>query len=383
MIIQCDGYFSINLTKFKKLKSEFSEHAESYGFSKSSSSNLLINDDTLLFANSTIAGFKEYLTTDSLPDDGFYIIQDCIRNHNLKVIRDKSDSLDYMSCFTQVGLLGGKKSFSRILDFSLSFLTHKLGVPYKNILFKTSSELIFFQNKLISYGGLNISIDCQSDEYYKWNYGLKNIYGRGITIAIYNKLTSSFEDVGNIIEICKDDCIIGYEFGFGIETLISRCDGLGSPFDSSIVSSFFIGLDPIWKNKFLDSLMLTTLLISLGCKIGRGKRNAILRHSINDLCYLVHVLELDLNYVIIVSKWYSLQMKLPDDMIEKIIRNHFGLINDKVILAEKYIHYTIKNRNDIESFYRYCQNKLGFIMEFIDEISILSTQIKNIRKGSV
>ena len=68
---------------------------------------------------------------------------------------------------------------------------------------------------------LEVSSDSNPGIYYDWQYGLDHIKGKGATFMLRQE-NGSLKEIGQLIEIYSGENILGYEFGFGLETFTSR-----------------------------------------------------------------------------------------------------------------------------------------------------------------
>jgi alanyl-tRNA synthetase len=172
-----------------------------------------IFDKTIAFTNATIVPLKIYFTK-SYKQPGFVVYQPCLRLRN--IVSDNFDG-PFTSFFRMVSILVHPNvKLSKIQEEISEYLKNILGVP--------SDKIIIHSNKLM--GDLignwsekyEVIYDKFDGKFYKWDYGLDSIKGRGVTFFI--KLENESRELGNFVEITKNGKIIGYEFGFGIESCI-------------------------------------------------------------------------------------------------------------------------------------------------------------------
>lgn len=356
---------SLMVNRLVKLKEDFRKLAKSMGFEVGTPADLLIEDDTLLFANSTISGFKQELQQGTLPSNGYHISQNCIRNQNFRAIRDQSTQLQYMSCFTQMGLLGDKNSLEKITEFAWIFLNQARNIPAQRILFKTSKQLRFFDVGKLESWGVAFEQDKQPPSYYQWQYGIKGIFGQGLTIAIYNGVSNTFEDIGNIIEISNEQGVIGYEFGFGLETYIAREKELASPFEAAVPLPFLVDIEPLMRDKLLDSMMISAILCALDIVEGSGKRASIYKRALNDMCYLAVLSDVSISTLIEAAREYVRYMQLPELNIARKLQSKYQSIIDKISKACDYFDYALHWKMDYMVVEQYCVQKLGIASQYI------------------
>ena len=364
-----------------QLKKAFEKRAIAFQFVTKEPVPFITGDSTLLFTNSTIVGLKNKIIKREVDSPGYSIIQPCIRNQNLKSIRLENENLEYMSCFIQAGILSHKRGLDNLLMFINDFLTVDMGLTEHDLIFKTSKKIQSINDSLSSIG-LNISqckveMNTQPSGYYEWSYGLRDIKGIGATIAVRNRNLSQFLDIGNIIEIYDGEEILGYEFGFGIETLLSRVCSAPTPFECSFLFKDYQDVPKRWIYKFLDSLMVSSLLSSLDCNRETGKRASILRHAINDLCYLAQIVGVDIDKVRSSCELYSHYMLGVNDFPSNYLQESFKKIDRKIGLATEYARYCLRHKRGTAQFDEYCRSN-GICLEFIrfiDPISELYDEI--------
>jgi hypothetical protein len=356
-----------NKRELDTLIAHFTAVASEFGFIQAPPTPLLSDDETLLFANSTIAGYKQHLVEGQLPSPGFSIVQECIRNQNLKSIRNWDEELEYMSCFTQLGVLGCPKSLPRILEFITFYLASISN--RQHLLCRVSRSLALYEPVVRNVDAWQIEIDGRSPGYYHWQYGLKGVKGEGVTFAILDQELGGYRDIGNLIEISDSTGVQGYEFGFGAETLDSRLRGLESPFESCLLLDYLdIKNEPFLKRKVLDSLMLAATLCAIGVDETTLKRASILRRVMNDLFYLTYLCQLEPQSILAIGREY-LQVK---GMVERHFIRTFATFERRVGLkinrARQYIDYTTMHDKSWDRARRHCVERIGIPTVYFEKI---------------
>jgi hypothetical protein len=227
------------------------EVMERYGMKKHDPEPLISQeDDSLLFTNSTIVPLKSKLGPDHLLGGGYFLLQNCLRLQVLKtLIENESTPIKYVSCFKMLGSLVDRNSLDCAIDATLEFL-HTIAELPKN-------ELIVWVHKGTEANWKNIffsrNINVENVHPYSWKYGMADVYGAGITIARRYPDGSS-KSFGNLVAIYRRNDLIGYEFGFGIESLIGRAMFCDSAFSGSIQLSV-TGLEPNQLNYKIANLI--------------------------------------------------------------------------------------------------------------------------------
>lgn len=348
----------------------FCHKAELDGMRKGIPAKLLIDDQTLLFANSTIAGFKDAVLSQALPEKTIYIIQECIRANNLKTYSDPSEELKYMSVFSQLGLLGDENSLVSMLDFIKTFFFDGLMVPESAFRIRTSSSIKW--NRLIEneFSSACFELNSRDESYYNWSYGVAGLSGVGATIAIYNDINDEFQDIGNIIQLNLNKETVGFEFGFGLETLLARLNYFDSPFEYTI--SEMGGDHSLISNnrKLLDSLMVSVYLLHLGVCEGRSKRSSVLRGALNSLMYQCIINAVSLNSILNITKRYLSTRELQNlhntDFVSGLSRA-YDRVYEKYKKLVDYIRYSKRHNKSSDSIFKYGTKKLALPVWFITE----------------
>ncbi len=349
------------------LTAHFTAMASKFGFIHAPPAPLLSDDETLLFANSTIAGYKQHLIEGRLPFPGFSIVQGCIRNQNLKSIRNWGEELEYMSCFTQLGVLGCPKSLPQFLDF----ITHYLSSISNrgHLLCRVSRTLALYEPVTRNVDAWQIETDGRSPDYYHWQYGLEGVKGEGVTFAIRDQGRGGYRDVGNFIEISSGDGVLGYEFGFGGETLHSRLRGLDSPFESCLLQGYLdIRDEPFLKRKILDSLMLAATLCAIGVDEKTLKRASILRRAMNDLFYLTYLCQLEPQLILAIGREYLQVKGMAERHFIQTFTTFERRVNVKINQARQYIDYAKMHDKSWDRARRHCIERIGIPAVYFEKI---------------
>lgn len=351
----------------------FCSTAQLFGMGQGVPAKLLIDDKTLFFANSTIAGFKDAILSEAFPKKPIYIIQECIRSNNLKIYDDSNEDLEYMSVFSQLGLLGDKNSLISILGFIKTFFVECLMVPESVLKIRTSSSIEWNSSMENEFALDSFELNSRDESYYNWSYGIAGLSGRGATIALYNDINGEFQDIGNIIQLNLNNEIVGFEFGFGLETLLARLNFFQSPFEYTISEMGCNHSQVPTNRKFLDSLMVSVYLLHLGVYEGRGKRSSVLRRSINHLMYQCIINDISYRSIINISKKYFSTRKIPSshntDFVPGLYRA-YEKVYEKYKKLVDYIRYSKLHNKTNDSIFKYGKEKLALPAWFITEIIV-------------
>lgn len=139
---------------------------------------------------------------------------------------------------------------------------------------------------------------------------MPGVSGVGVTFAIVQSNGMSM-DIGNIVEVQLNDRTLGYEFGFGVETFISRKLNLQSPFRASLI------VEPI-KNasssdeQVRDLLAASLAMVQAGVQPGSGRQASVLRKSMRSAVSIGRKIGLSFEELAIWLKNYSLHAPQSD-----------------------------------------------------------------------
>lgn len=240
-------------------------------------------DDSTLFTGSTISTFK-YLLKSNEKNYRYFTRQKCLRTHNSKLLL-KGEYAKWSSLFESVGAICSidyqREIVSSTLDFAKKLKQLK-GIDYR---FNISSLDIDLQRLLISCDkNVPLHFDSQPESYYRHVFGMENVSGRNCNLAVSID-GREFNDIGNLIIIEHFSEKIALESAFGIETIVTRVNGL----DSSILA-----LPPCMDVEYPDSNMLLLIdalvsciaILSMNIKPVATNRGRVLRRYLQGLSYL-------------------------------------------------------------------------------------------------
>lgn len=203
-------------------------------------------DTTLTYTNSTIVPLKAELLK-GIKGKGFVLLQPCLRLKNLK--RNNFDSA-FTSYFRMVGVLSSPQL--RISDQAENIKDYFI----KNLSIKPNEITIHYNDETFELAkhfskDFKFESNSFSAKFYNWKYGIENVAGLGITFFIEKNKTT--RELGNFIEIRKESKIIGYEFGFGIETCYGILNGIPDNFLTLFNSN---------ENKKINDLFIALCVIT-------------------------------------------------------------------------------------------------------------------------
>ncbi len=310
----------------------FSEVFKSNGYIEHEPHKSLVSDvdHSVRFIGSTTNVFKKYLkeSEDKLPENGYFLVQKCLRTRNTNTLFDDNVIPEWSSYFTAMGAMAPADNLAKLSEATMKFLS-ELKIESNRIKINVSSkdaDLVECLRKLKEKFEFTIAIDgVENQEYYRHKYGEENIIGRNFNISIKNQKTHQYNDIGNIIIIEKENVPTAVEMGIGVGTLISKKFNLGTSIEASPISKI-IRYKPDLTAKFSDAL--STSVVMLREKITPGSRDKarLLRTNLLALTYFKHKLEIEFE-----------QIKKYIDDYEK---DEFGEVTN---ISDQVMEYLIEN----------------------------------------
>ncbi len=200
-----------------------------YGFIQHQSEPLIPTvDSSILFTNSTIVPLKEKFLDGNYTGNGYFLLQNCLRLQTLKTIENADVRLKHVSCFKMLGTLVPKSNLGLAVDAMLEFLFNIVRISRNQLVVLIPSNAKFLEEIF-----LDKDISVQSSAFYEWKYGMKDVKGLGVALAV-RLPNNSIARIGNFVAMYQEDKIMAYEFGFGIEPLVGKVMLSRTPFDGSI-----------------------------------------------------------------------------------------------------------------------------------------------------
>lgn len=247
--------------------------------------SLLPHEDTsVIFTGATITALKRQLQEGIRPP-GYCLVQKCLRVKRLEQMYDLSVYPDWTHYFTMCGILAAPDRREEVIEEAYQLLTQRLGLMPENVLILASSQDRDLFGPL-SIRGITVQEDTESLTYYRWTYGMPNIYGRGITFLLRHDGQDAYRELGNIISVeDSDGKVKAYEFGFGLESLLSKMHGHKKPIEVSMISAV-VPYREGPQETFLDTLVAAVVIYHHDVEPGRGKGKHILKKLVKGLSYI-------------------------------------------------------------------------------------------------
>jgi hypothetical protein len=276
---------------------QFLQFYKERGYQLLLSASLLPEDDeSVLFTGATITPLKKFLKEGILPP-GICMVQKCLRTKRLDEMTDMSKIPDWTHYFTMCGILSAPERLEEVSGEAYELWIKRLGINPDNLLLEASSADSDLSRFWISRG-VPAEVDQKPQTYYRWRYGMPGIHGRGINFLLrFNKEDAHYRDLGNVISVEDNNGrVIAYEFGFGLESLISKIYGFKKPMEASLVSSVIPYVEGP-QEKIIDVLMAAVVIYHHGIEPGRGKEKHVLKKLVKGLSYLRRKMNLSLDQI--------------------------------------------------------------------------------------
>ncbi len=260
--------------------SEFARHFSQLGYYEQTPVQISSKaDPTVRLIGAPISVLKPYIAQErTLVGGGVYLIQDCIRTHNVYNLSETKLDPEYGSFFKGMCALSRYDRLGAVACNAVSYFTDYLGVSPEDIEANVSSSNADLVDVIRDIEIGNINIDSKKLSYYQHTYGMDGVRGYNLNLAIKNPHNDSFKDVGNIIAIENKTGPIAVEFAIGDTTTYGQLLGL-----NHILESYGINLEkycsePRFSRRLLDTVMTSTVLYAEGLRpAGTDNRARLLR----------------------------------------------------------------------------------------------------------
>lgn len=273
---------------------QFSQLYSELGYQSVPPEGLLPTEDTtVIFTGATITPLKKFLFEGITPP-GYFIVQKCLRTQGTNAICDLNVIPSGMNYFTMCGILASPERREEVANEGYDLLVNRFGIPKKNLLIQATSS-----DKNLSQPwkdkGIIVEEDKQPEDSYRWRYGIPDAYGRGINIFLRFNNNDAFREIGNQISIHDGTGrIIGYEFGFGLESLLAKMNGFKKSTEANTVSAA-IPYEEGVREKLVNALATCVVLYHHGINPGKGKERYILKKYVKGLSFLRRQLDVSID----------------------------------------------------------------------------------------
>lgn len=288
---------SINLL-YSETINTFSKTFKSEGYIEHEPCQSLISDTdhSVRFIGSTTNVFKKYLKENNLiPENGYFLIQKCLRTRNTNTLFDDSIIPEWSSYFTAMGAMAPSDNLDKLSETTMKFLSESK-IEANRIKINVSSrdiDLLECIKRLKKNFEFTVGIDeINNPDYYRHKYGEENLVGRNFNISIKNQKNNEYKDIGNIILIEKDGIPTAVEMGIGVGTLISKKFDLHNSIEASPISKV-IKYKPDLTSKFSDALSVSVVMLREKIVPGSRDKARLLRTNLLALTYFKHKLGIE------------------------------------------------------------------------------------------
>lgn len=243
-------------------------------------------DKTVRFIGSHISVLKPYILNGSIPDEGYFIRQNCLRTRNAKHFFDNDYYPAWGSYFPSFGIVLKPEMLEDGCKNILDFFKEKLNIRKEDILIRVSSkdtDLLEISLKLLGKKG--VEKDSNENGYYRHKYGIEGVWGRSFNIALRDKGLNTFFDIGNVIVIENEDKELAVEIALGVSVILKQLYSL-----EHVHSCYPLPIiecrDKNILRKVEDAIIVSVVLYKEGLRPNsRSNRNRILKKYVNFLSY--------------------------------------------------------------------------------------------------
>lgn len=311
-----------------RVKHTFFTYFHNQGYKLCPESNLITEDDSILFTNATIIPWKKYISGKSILQQNEFMKQACLRLHVLNdsfVKGAVSETVPerFLGYFNMLGLISGEEQ-EEILPFQiLDLLIEKYKIPKGEIKVFASNDQEFIS---CLEKEIEIEYNSKNPSFYNWDYCIDGVSGKGATFSLLQK-NEEFKEIGQLVQIKNGNGSSFYEFGFGIETFLARSKKEDTYNSWSITSC----VPKEYKFKLLLDLFScfgATCIIPLELRNKRHKR------EIRRISRRVAKLE----------KLINIPNELTEDIIDNFIKLEFNItgIRDSMVIELQNARESVK-----------------------------------------
>ncbi len=296
-------------------------------------------DKSVRFIGSHISVFKKDLLEHNIPNEGFVIVQPCIRTWNQKKLFDDNYFPFWGSYFPSLGVVKGPGETENVSIEIFDFFIKFLKIPMHDLQIRVNSSDKDFLHVCRQYFQEDqIEIDTFDYEYYRHKYGIKDIVGRNFNIAIRDVNKNQFVDIGNVISIDRSDENLGVEVALGATTILKEL--LRVDHVNDFLTIYGISGDERLKRKIEDSISVSVVLINEGLKPSSSSNaGRILRSYVNSLSYYRAKLGISMRELRLILRGFEVvevvdNHNCTDLIIEYLIKYEKRLSNEDPISKE-------------------------------------------------
>lgn len=271
----------------------FSDFYRDHGYHEVHPLPLLTEQDrSVVFTGASISALKPVLRDGSYPEQmpGYYVAQPCLRVHAYKYLFD-NDWIPYgQSYFSMATNLSRPGRFHEVLDEAMRFTIDHMGVSRHRIKILTSKSYHYLDD-IQTEEDVSVDYDTRDPGYYTWEYGMDDVWGEGVTIAVYNESTKKWMEVGNVVVIYDEDGEeMGVEFGYGYEYFLTAALSVENPLKLSRAFDLFEFTDVGLRNKYYSYIEIAMQMKLAGAQVGNKGPDHIYKQHLKALQYMAESL---------------------------------------------------------------------------------------------
>jgi hypothetical protein len=286
----------VGLSECERVTEQFTEQFQELGYQRHQPVDITSGiDPSVRLIGAPISVLKPYLGQELSLQDGIYIVQNCIRTHNLKNLFEIDEPQEYGSFFTGFGALTTTEQTELLFKATSELLAARLGIESEDTFISVRGDDKDLLSAAENNGRYAVKPDVMEPSYYRHEYSLEGVYGRNTSYWVRNETTGEYEDIGNVIAIEGQEGSLGAEFAFGDTTLVKQLSGLSHVTDAYDLR--LVGSDAPHnvRIRFEDSVITSMALLAEGLKPGaQNNQTRILRTYMKGISLFRRLLDLDL-----------------------------------------------------------------------------------------
>lgn len=245
-------------------------------------------DPTVRFVGSHISVFKQYITNNTIPSNGYFIIQDCIRTRNSEYLYNEDSLIEWASYFSSFGIIAPPQNLEKIVTDVFNFLLDELDVSVDSIkvrISKKDNDLLTAVKGYKRLSASQIELNTKPDVYYTHKLGMDDITGRNFNIAIRDGDSNTFSDIGNIIVLESRNKQVGVEVALGITMMLKQILKLQHVLDCFPIVGIPSGKQSIVR-KFEDTILVCVYMAREGLKpLATDNKDRLYRKYLHSMSY--------------------------------------------------------------------------------------------------
>lgn len=234
-----------------------------------------------LFTGATINAVKLDARLGQLSVPGSLLMQDCVRLQNLKYLGDPAFTPKYMSCFRMVSVCAhplGQKALGEGVRHFLHALKQRWAAAIAVSYHSEQTELIDTFNIAQLADSLHVRPELMT-----WTYGIGDLLtGAGIDVMVGGGGIAP-RSAGQLVQLYSAGKPVGYEFGFGVETLGAAVSGGLSPFDAGELADIIADNNEPLRLQLADTVVALQRLYDAGLRPGNDRRGSTMRKMLRLL----------------------------------------------------------------------------------------------------